>query len=159
MFSHSETRTVPFTADQLFDLVAAVERYPEFLPWCLGARVRERSERHMLADLVVGAKGIRATFVSRVQLDRAHHIIETLNAGGPLKSMESRWCFRPQTQEGGQEGGQGCVVNFSVRLGFSSSILNRIFETFFTRSVVRMAEAFEARAHQCYGEGASSQDT
>src|SRR6266403_2100794 len=100
MIKHAEQRLLGYRPEQLFDLVADVERYPEFLPWCIGARIRERSESLLVADLVIGFKLIRERFTSRVTMDRPHLGIETAYADGPFKHLSNCWRFEP-TPDGG----------------------------------------------------------
>ncbi|MBH67147.1 MAG: ubiquinone-binding protein [Rhodospirillaceae bacterium] len=142
MTTHSEKRIVPFTADQLFDLVADVENYPKFLPWCLGSRIRSTSETLIIADLLIGYKVIRERFTSRVCLDRRNCIIETEFTDGPFKFLNNRWLFA--------ESPEGCVIDFSVHFEFRSSILQNLVDVLFQEVVVRMVGAFEDRAYRLY---------
>ena len=89
-----QTRTVPFLPEQMFDLVADVKQYPEFLPWCVASRVREQSETHIVADLVIGFKMVRERFTSRVSLDRDNLAVDTALVEGPFKHMANTWRFR-----------------------------------------------------------------
>ena len=104
MTKHAERRVLPYTAEQMFDLVAAVERYPEFLPWCRGARVRSREGNVIHADLVIGFKIFRERFTSRVELDRPGRI-DVIYSEGPLRYLNNRWIFRPV-------GDGSCEVDF-----------------------------------------------
>ena len=142
MTTHSEKRIVPFTADQLFDLVADVESYPKFLPWCVGSRIRSSSETLIVADLMIGYKVIRERFTSRVCLDRTNSMIETEFTDGPFKFLNNRWLFADSPE--------GCVINFSVYFEFRSSILQNIVDVLFQEVVVRMVGAFEERAYYLY---------
>lgn len=146
MPSHSERRRVPFAPGQMFDLVADVARYPEFLPWCVGARIRSR-ERHagqerMTADLIVAYKVFRERFASRVTLDRAGGRIEAEYLDGPFTHLINRWTFHPAET--------GTEVEFFVDFAFRSRTLQRMIESRFAEAVVRMGDAFEARAHALY---------
>ena len=96
---HTETRRMPYTPEQSFDLVADVKRYQEFLPWVAATRVRSDSETLMIADLVVGFKAIKETFTSRVDKQRPTRI-HTEYIDGPLKYLQNSWVFRPDGQGG-----------------------------------------------------------
>jgi coenzyme Q-binding protein COQ10 len=143
MPTHAERRKLPYTAEQLFDLVADVERYPEFLPWCVGARTRERTPTLITADLLIGFKMVRERFTSRVILDRPHRI-DVSYAEGPFRYLDNHWDFIPQ-----EEG--GCVIDFHVDFEFRSRMLQKIIEVLFNEAVKRMVSAFEGRARQLYG--------
>ena len=114
---HAETRRLPYSCEQMFDLVADVGRYAEFLPWVTAIRVRSNSETQMVADMIVGFKGLRETFTSKVEKHRPNRItVEYLD--GPLKYLRNEWEFRADGpgQSGGQSGGQNCEVKW-VRNG------------------------------------------
>ncbi len=142
---HKEQRVLPYTPDQLFDLVIGVERYPEFLPWCLAARIRRREPGLLVADLVIGFKLIRERFTSRVEYDAKTHSIVTTYTDGPFKQMESRWSFLPHPE--------GCCVDFYVDFEFRSRLLQGIISALFTEVVKKMVSAFETRARKLYGPG------
>ena len=89
-------RCLPYTREQLFDLVADIERYPEFLPWCVGARIRERRGNEIVADLLIGYKMVRERFTSRVVLSRPDRI-DVSYSEGPFKYLNNHWLFEPQT--------------------------------------------------------------
>jgi coenzyme Q-binding protein COQ10 len=140
---HKETRRLPYTPEQMFDLVADVGRYGEFLPWVVGVRVREDSETEMVADLLVGFKALREKFTSRVRKDRPGHIrVEYLE--GPLAHLNNDWTFRP-------DGQGGCSVDFCVDFAFRSRIFEAIAGQVFDRALRAMIGAFEARAAKLYG--------
>jgi len=143
MPTHAEQRLLPYTQEQLFDLVADVERYPEFLPWCLGARIRERSATVITADLLIGFRMVRERFTSRVVLDRPGRI-DVSYTDGPFRYLNNHWDFiaRP--------GGQ-CLIDFYVDFEFRSRMLQKIIGLLFNEAVKRMVGAFEARARQLYG--------
>ena len=147
MPSHSETRTLPYTADQMYDLVADVARYPEFLPWTAAARIRSRKEEGdhevMLADLVVSFKVFRERFGSRVTLWPERKRIDTEYIEGPFRHLHSRWEFRDV--DGGSE------VHFEVDFEFRNLILQKAAGLFFFEAMQRIVRAFEARAQQLYG--------
>jgi len=143
---HAESRFLPYTPDQMFDLVADVERYPEFLPWCVGLRVRERAENVILADLMVGFKMLREKFTSRVTLQRPSRI-DVVYIEGPFRHLENRWTFLPQPG--------GTMVEFFIDFEFRSRMLRVVMEPLFHEAVRRMVSAFETRAAKLYGEPSS----
>jgi len=144
MIRHAEQRLLGYRPEQMFDLVADVERYPEFLPWCIGARIRERSETLLVADLIIGFKMIRERFTSRVDLDRPNLAIDVTYADGPFKHLSNRWRFE-RTPDG------GCVIDFYVEFEFRSVVLQKLIGVLFHEAVKRMVAAFEARARVLYG--------
>ena len=144
MPTHAEQKLLPYTQAQLFDLVADIERYPEFLPWCVGARIRERKGNEILGDLLIGYKMVRERFTSRVILNRPDHI-DVSYSEGPFRYLTNHWHFFPQA-------GGGCIIDFYVDFEFRSRLLQKIMEMFFNEAVKRMVSAFEARAHALYGE-------
>lgn len=140
---HSETRHVPYSAEQMFDLVADVGRYAEFLPWVVATRIRSNDETEMVADLVVGFKSLRETFTSKVRKDRANRIaVDYLD--GPLKYLHNEWHFRP-TPDG------GCEIDFSVDFAFRSRVFESLAGQVFDRALKKMTDSFEARADALYG--------
>ena len=143
MPTHAERRLLPYSQEQLFDLVADVERYPEFLPWCLGVRIRERTPTSITADLLIGFKMVRERFTSRVQLDRAQRI-DVSYTEGPFRYLNNHWEFIPRP-------GGGCVIDFYVDFEFRSRVLQKIIEVLFNEAVKRMVGAFESRARRLYG--------
>eukprot|EP00752_Nemacystus_decipiens_P000746 g746.t1 len=128
----------------MFDLVADVGRYPEFLPWCRGARIRRREGDLIVADLIIGFKGITERFTSRVQLDRDNLVIDVAYEDGPFKYLKNHWKFIEE------EG--GCLVDFYVEFEFRSRMLQRMIGLVFTEAVRRMVNAFESRARDLYGD-------
>jgi coenzyme Q-binding protein COQ10 len=139
---HSEKRNLPYTPDQLFDLVADVGRYQEFLPWVAATRIRSDSGTLMIADLVVGFKSIKETFTSRVAKHRPHAItVEYVE--GPLKYLKNDWTFAP-------DGKGGTDLSFCVDFAFKSRLFETLAGQMFDRALRRMITAFEARAHACY---------
>jgi len=148
MPSIRETRRLPYSAQQMFDLVADVGRYGEFLPWVVGTRIRSDSETEMIADMLVGFKALREKFTSRVLKDRPRSI-EVIYVDGPLKDLDNRWEFTPIE-------GDGCEIHFSVDFSFR----NRLFETlagqYVDRAFHKMVAAFEERAAVLYGSSSSS---
>ncbi|MCX8502028.1 MAG: type II toxin-antitoxin system RatA family toxin [Alphaproteobacteria bacterium] len=142
MLRHHEKKHLSFSAEQIFDLVADVEKYPEFLPWCLAARIHHRDEQGLRADLVVGSGPIRETFTSRVELHRPHRIIVHYDKG-PLARMNNSWKFNPISPN-------QCTIEFSVEFEFKSRMLQMVMERIFDQVIKRMVNAFELRAHQLY---------
>jgi coenzyme Q-binding protein COQ10 len=142
--SHTEQRVLPHGAEQMFDLVADVGRYPEFLPWCVAARVLSRCETKMRAELAIGFKGIRERFTSLVSLDRANLRIDVTYENGPFKYLVNHWRFEPA--------GEGrCVIHFHIEFQFRSRILELLMGKLFDEAVRRMVRAFEQRADALYG--------
>ena len=141
---HRETRILPYTPEQVFDLVADVERYPEFLPWCLACRIRNReSETSFTADLVVGFKMVREQFTSKVTLDRARSIlVEYLQ--GPFEHLRNEWKFSAAPE--------GTKVEFFLSFEFRSRLLQSLIGMLFEEAVRRMVGAFEGRAARLYGK-------
>lgn len=132
----------------MFDLVADVGRYGEFLPWVSAVRVRSNTEAEMVADLIVGFKGLRENFTSRVNKVRPHSItVDYID--GPLRHLHNEWRFRDQ------EGG-GCEVDFLVDFAFKSKLFETIAGQMFERALNKMTSAFVERAEVLYGSSSSS---
>jgi coenzyme Q-binding protein COQ10 len=145
---HTESRLFPYSAEQMFDLVADVGRYPEFLPWVTATRVRSNSETEMVADVIVGFKGLRETFSSKVEKERPAHIrVDYID--GPLKHLQNDWKFADTGQEGGQG---GCMVDFCVDFAFKNRVFEMLAGQVFDRAVRKMVNAFEERAARLYGD-------
>ena len=141
---HSEKRNLPYPPDQLFELVADVQHYQEFLPWVAAVRVRSNSEALMIADLVVGFKSIKETFTSRVTKQRPRKItVEYVE--GPLKFLQNDWEFEP-------DGRGGTNLSFCVDFAFKSRLFETLAGQMFDRALRRMIAAFEKRAHELYSE-------
>ncbi|NKB21933.1 MAG: type II toxin-antitoxin system RatA family toxin [Alphaproteobacteria bacterium] len=143
MPKHSERRLLPYTSEQIFDLVADVERYPEFLPWCVGTRILRREENVVYADLMVGFKMVREVYTSKVILDRPG-TIDVEYQKGPFKHLINYWKFKNAED--------GCEIEFFIDFEFRSRILRGIIGPFFGEAVHRMVGAFEARAVDVYGK-------
>jgi coenzyme Q-binding protein COQ10 len=148
---HAETKPLPYSPEQMFDLVADVGRYQEFLPWVVATRIRERGERAILADLIVGFGPLRETFTSRVALDRPR-AIDVDYVDGPLKQLHNSWKFKP-------DAGGGCLVDFCVDFSFRSRTFEALAGRMFGEAVRKMVAAFEARAAQLYGAGVSGSNS
>jgi coenzyme Q-binding protein COQ10 len=144
---HSERKVIPFAPRQLFDLVADVPRYPEFLPWCTAARLRKQEGPNVKIDeLAIGFGPFHEKFVSRVVLmpdDPDGPRIETTGTEGPFRSLTSRWQFKPHPA--------GTEIVFSLEFEFRSRLLQHTVRVLFAEAVRRMVAAFEARAVQLYG--------
>jgi len=143
----SETRQLPYTAEQMFDLVADVARYAEFLPWVVGTRVRSDSETEMIADLLVGFNALREKFTSRVEKVRPGEI-KVHYLDGPMRDLDNVWKFR-QIPE-------GCEVDFAVSFTFRNAVFEALAGQYFDRAFRKMVSAFETRADQLYGSSSSS---
>jgi coenzyme Q-binding protein COQ10 len=140
---HNETRHLPYTPEQLFGIVADVGRYGEFLPWVAAVRVKFDSDTEMVADLVVGFKGLHETFTSKVNKHRPDHI-RVDYVDGPLKYLHNEWAFRP-------DGQGGSFVDFSVDFAFRSALFEALAGQMFERAFRKMTSAFEERARALYG--------
>lgn len=145
---HSETKYLPYTPEQLFDLVADVEHYDEFLPWVVAVRVTSSSETETVADLVVGFNAFKERFTSRVSKQRPSRILVDY-IEGPLKYLKNEWRFEPAA-DGGTE------VHFSVDFAFKSRLFESLAGAMFDRALRRMTGAFEERAAALYGSSKSS---
>ncbi|MFN3827460.1 MAG: type II toxin-antitoxin system RatA family toxin [Micavibrio sp.] len=143
MPTHAECRKMPYTPEQMYDLVAAVDRYPEFLPWCMASRINKREGNVFYADLVIGYKMVREKFGSRVTALRPDHIhVEYLS--GPMKHLSNHWRFLPEPDG-------SCTIDFYVDFEFRNPVLQKLIAVFFEEAVKRMVGAFEARARDLYG--------
>ena len=145
MTVYSEQRVIPFRPELIFDLVADVRHYPKFLPWCVGARIRQASDELVVADLMIGYKLVRERFTSKVKLDRVGCRIDVEYADGPFKYLHNHWTFKQHPD--------GCLIDFHVDFEFRSALLQRIIAALFNEAVKRMVGAFESRAHALYGAG------
>ncbi|HVL29549.1 MAG TPA: type II toxin-antitoxin system RatA family toxin [Sphingomicrobium sp.] len=145
---HSEIKHLPYSPEQLFDLVADVARYDEFLPWVVAVRIRSSSETETVADLVVGFNAFKERFTSRVRKERPSRI-EVDYIEGPLKYLHNEWRFEPAA-DGGTD------VHFSVDFAFRSRIFEALAGQMFDRALRRMIGAFETRAAALYGISRSS---
>ncbi|KPP91076.1 MAG: Oligoketide cyclase/lipid transport protein [Rhodobacteraceae bacterium HLUCCA08] len=153
MPAHSETRILPYSARQMYDLVADVADYPQFLPWTAAARIRSVTDHGdhqvMLADLVVSFKVFRERFGSRVTLWPDQQRIDTSYIDGPFKRMDSTWRFR--------DAPGGCEVHFEVDFEFRNRLLQGAAGMFFNEAMQRIVRAFERRAAELHGPGATRQ--
>ncbi|CUH40429.1 Ribosome association toxin RatA [Jannaschia seosinensis] len=148
---HSETRELPYTAQQMYDLVADVGNYPEFLPWTAAARIRSREDTAdgevMLADLVISFKVFRESFGSKVTLHPKEKRIETEYLDGPFRHMESEWRF----EEIPNAANPCCKVHFWVDFEFRNRLIGSVANRVFNEAMQRVVAAFEKRAKQLYG--------
>jgi len=148
MPTHQETKHLPFSADQMYALVADVESYPKFLPWNTAARIRSRSDMGdhevMLADLVISFKVFRERFGSKVKLFPDERRIETEYLDGPFRHMKSWWTFA-EAEDG------DCDIVFFVDFEFKNALLQSVIGMVFNEAMQRIVRAFERRATELYG--------
>jgi coenzyme Q-binding protein COQ10 len=144
-------RALPYTAEQMFAMVADVASYPKFLPWIAAIRVRSDSETEMLADMIIGFKSLKETFTSRVVKERPGHIhVDYID--GPLKHLGNDWRFE-------DDGKGGCLVHFAVDFAFKNRLFEMIAGQMFDRALRKMTGAFEARAAELYGPSGSGSNS
>ena len=140
---HHERRILPYSAEQMYDLVTDVRRYAEFLPWIVAVRVRSDSETEMLADLVVGFKSLRETFSSRViKTPKLSVVGDYLD--GPMRHLHNQWLFEPNDDG-------GCTVDFTVDFSFHNRVFEALAGTYFNTALSKMTGAFVTRADTLYG--------
>ncbi len=158
MPTHAERRVVPYTPEQMYALVADIERYPAFLPWCLDVKTRHRDGHILTADMMIGFKALRERFSTRVTLlppvlpsaplpGRIQ--VEYLN--GPFHHLNNHWVFHPHAK--------GCEVEFYIDFAFRSTILRVLIGALFNEAVRIMVRAFETRARKLYGRAGSGATT
>ncbi|MEO6091541.1 MAG: type II toxin-antitoxin system RatA family toxin [Novosphingobium sp.] len=143
-----EFRHLPYSAGQMFDLVADVARYPEFLPWVEATRVRSDSETEMIADMLVGFSAIREKFTSRVDKRRPEEI-RVHYIDGPMRDLDNVWRFHPVNEH-------ECEIEFSVSFAFRNHLFERLAGQYLDRAFRKMVAAFEERAGELYGSSSSS---
>jgi coenzyme Q-binding protein COQ10 len=153
----SSKRRVHHTAQQMFDLVADVERYPEFVPLCRALKIRQRIPKPdgteiVIADMTVSFKLVREAFTSRVTLDRPNQKILVEYLQGPFSSLENRWSFEPRSET-------DCDVGFFLAYEFKSRLLAMLMGTMFDTAFQRFAAAFEKRADAIYGKNGAAGKT
>ena len=146
----SNRRRVQHRADQMFDLVADVERYPEFVPLCQALKIRQRKQNPdgtetVIADMTVSFKLVKETFTSEVTLDRKHLKILVRYLKGPFSNLENRWTFEPKAEE-------ACDVGFFIAYEFKSKMLATLMGAMFDAAFGRFSAAFEKRADMVYGK-------
>lgn len=142
-----ETRRLPYTCEQMFDLVADVGSYEEFLPWVVATRVRQDSETEMVADMLVGFKALREKFTSRVE-KRRPEFLQVHYVDGPMRDLDNVWHFRPVPE--------GCEIDFCVDFTFKNRVFEAMAGQYFDRAFRKMMNAFEQRADALYGNSSSS---
>lgn len=147
MPKHAEHKIIPYSPEQLFDLVADVGKYPEFLPWCVGARVRSRDDNEQVADMTIGFGPFRESFTSRVRMQRPRSI-HVRYENGPFRYLKNEWRFTPDPK--------GCRVDFFVDFEFRSRVLQAAIGVVFNEAVRRMVNAFIRRARIIYGPPAAT---
>ena len=140
---HSEVKYIKHTPENLFNLVSDVKKYPEFLPWCLGSRVKIINKNNINADLIVGFKVYREVFKSNIFLDKNNFEIKVNYMEGPFKHLNNNWKFKKKED--------GCEVDFYVEFEFNTRLLNSVLDIFFSDAVKKMVFAFEERADILYG--------
>jgi len=141
--THAEKRRLPYTPEQMFDLVADVEKYPQFLPWCVATRINSRHGDTITADMAVGYKMFREKFTSIARLDRAAMHIDIEYREGPFRYLNNHWVFERDPK--------GCGIDFYIDFEFRSQLLEKAITAVFNRAVTLMVEAFEKRARVIYG--------
>lgn len=149
MHTHQETQHFPYSTNQLYDLVAGVEKYPEFLPWCRATRILERHPTHFTAEMVIAFKQLRESYISRVETSPPDHAnaearIDVSLISGPFHTLENQWHFIPTTDG-------GCEVHLSLKFQFKSKLLDAVMGPLFGRAEEKMVSAFSDRAHALYG--------
>ncbi len=148
MTAHEQIRDVPYAADDMFALVAGIDRYPEFLPWCSGARIRRREKEGdrevLLADLIVSYKVFREQFTSRVTLDPQERLIDVGYVQGPFSYLHNKWQFEALPQGGTR-------IHFFIDFEFRSATLQKMIGAVFSKAFAKMMQAFIDRADDLYG--------
>jgi coenzyme Q-binding protein COQ10 len=143
MTTHAESRIVPYSADLMFGIVKDVERYPQFVPWCVALRILKRKtagpREILLCETVVGFRGLREKYTSRaIAIARAHRV-DVEQVDGMFRKLETHWCFTPQDEK-------SCRVDFSIAFEFKNRVLGAVAGTAFGLVVTQMTRAFEERA-------------
>lgn len=148
MPTHAEKKHLPYTPEQMFDLVADIERYGEFLPWCIACRKTRDDGSVIEADLIIGYKMIREKFKSRVTLHRPREI-RVDYVDGPMKNLSNQWNFIRNDDN-------TCTIDFYVDFEFKNPMLQGLITLFFDKAVSKMVGAFEDRARLLYGTAAEA---
>ncbi len=143
MSTHAEKRILPHSPEQMYQLVADIEKYPQFLPWCVALRIKSREHNLLLADMMIGFKMIREKFTSKVTLTPGKRV-DVSYQDGPFKYLNNHWIFNPH-------GDDHCEIDFYVDFEFKSKILQKIMGAVFNEAVQLMVNAFEKRAKEFYG--------
>lgn len=143
-----EVRVLPYSAEKMYDLVADVGRYGEFLPWVIATRVRSDGEEEMVADMLVGFKALREKFTSKV-VKRRPEEIRVHYVDGPLKDLDNHWEFRALSPD-------SCEVDFRVDFEFRNPLFEKLAGQYFDKAFRKMVAAFEDRAATLYGNSSSN---
>ncbi len=151
MPKHTETQSLPYTTSQLFALVADIERYPEFLPWCRAARVIEGSGNEFIGELVIAFSHMSERYTSRVALtppatENAECSIDVSLVRGPFSHLSNRWEFTPRA-------GGGSDIHFALDFQFKSRLMETLIGGVFSKATSKMVSAFRERAEALYGAG------
>lgn len=145
MPTHSESRTLPYSAELMFAIVADVERYPEFVPWCEALKILKRERdgdiTTLTTETTVGFKGLKERYTSRARLDPNARTIDVVQIDGMFRVLENHWRFTPV-------GEKSCTVEFSISFEFASRLLTLVAGKAFSTVVERMTNAFEKRARK-----------
>lgn len=140
MISHRETRFTPYPAELMYAVVSDVEKYPQFLPWVVALRVLSRGANRMTAEMAVGYGALRERYTSEIILDPQERRVDVRQVRGPFKILENHWRFTPLDE--------GCEIEFSIAFEFKSRLLHGVAGAKFEKVMLKMVEAFEARAKQ-----------
>lgn len=140
---HQESRVLPYSAEQMFALVADIAHYPDFLPWVVALRIRNDSETEAVADMIVGFKGLRESFSCRVHKHRPDKVSVSY-IDGPMRHLTNEWHFTA-LEEG------GCRVDFMVDFAFRNRMFEALAGQMFDKALRKMIAAFETRADALYG--------
>jgi coenzyme Q-binding protein COQ10 len=146
MISHHETRLVPYSAELMYAVVSDVEKYPQFLPWVVALRVLARRENGLTAEMAVGYGALRERYTSDVRFDPEARTIDVVEIKGPFKCLENHWRFTPKED--------GCEVEFSIQFEFNNRLLHGVAGKAFEKVLLKMSDAFEARAAALSSTGA-----
>ena len=149
---HAERRVMPWSPAQLYALVADIARYPEFLPWCIGARIRNRVQEGgkeiVTADVIVAYTVFRERFTSRVTLDPTKHSIDVAYVQGPFRNLVTKWFFEALP-------GNGCRIHFDMEFEFRSFALQALINAVFGKAFTKLMQAFIDRADELHGKPVS----
>lgn len=143
MPTHSESRIVPYSAMQLFNLVIDIEKYPDFLPWCINSRILNNSKNDLDADITIGYKVFLETFSSHVHFTRFKEI-EINYLKGPMRHLHTKWMFKDINKN-------QCQIDFYIDFSLKTKLFERLVNQFFHKALITMVNAFERRATELYG--------
>lgn len=139
---YQEKKILNYKPEQLFNLVSDISKYPEFLPWCLGSRVKKISNEQLNADLIVGVRFYREVFRSNVFLNKKEFMINVDYLEGPFNFLKNKWIFKQVNH--------GCEIDFYVEFQLNSNLLNSVIKQLFEEAIIKMISAFENRANFLY---------